>query len=200
MRLAVLGATSRTGLLLLGQAAERGHGIVAFTRRPQDLPATTPPITAVRDGLSVEAMRAALTRVDGVISLLPGGNRHNPHLASDTIHRLITAMTERGVKRLVVVSAYPLVADRPRVPVWILRRLLAVPYADIARMEQLVSESGLDWTVWRCDRSPRLVRRDGLARQFGTHPFACPVTTSATTRRMQRLGYLWTVAVSGSGL
>ena len=38
MRIVVLGATSRTGLLLLAAAQRRGQQIVAFTRRPEALP------------------------------------------------------------------------------------------------------------------------------------------------------------------
>lgn len=152
MRLAVLAATSRTGLLLLDQATARGHSVVAFTRRPQELPTTTPPITAVRDGFAADTMRSALTNVDTVISLLPGGDRREPNLATDVTRTLLTAMTENGVKRLVMVSAYPMVADRPRLPVWLLRRLLTVPYADNARAEQLVRGSDLDWTIVRLNR------------------------------------------------
>jgi putative NADH-flavin reductase len=157
MRLAVLAATSRTGLLLIDQAIARGHSIVAFTRRPQELPITTPPITtppitAVRDGFATDTMRSALTNVDTVISLLPGGDRREPNLAIDATRTLLTAMTDVGVKRLVMVSAYPMVADRPRLPVWILRRLLAVPYADNARAEQLIRGSDLDWTIVRLNR------------------------------------------------
>lgn len=129
MRIVVLGATSRTGLCLLAEAQRRGHQIVAFTRRPQ-----------------------ALTGTDAAISLLPGGNRRDPHLAAGTARALIAAMIDAGVKRLVVVSAYPIVADRPRLPIWILRRLLATPYADVSEMEQIISTSDLDWTIARLNR------------------------------------------------
>lgn len=152
MRIAVLAATSRTGLLLLDQATARGHSVVAFTRRPRKLPSTTPPITAVRDGFAADTMRTALTNVDTVISLLPGGDRREPNLATDATRTLLTAMTDTGVTRLVVVGAYPMVADRPRLPVWVLRRLLAVPYADNARAEALVRASDLDWTIVRLNR------------------------------------------------
>lgn len=153
MRIVVLGSTSRTGLCLLAEAHRRGHQIVAFTRRPHALPDSPPPATVVHsDGRDLATLRTALTDADAVISLLPGGNRHDSHLATETAHALITAMTGTGVKRLVAVSAYPIVADRPRLLIWILRRLLATPYADVSKMEQIISTSDLDWTIARLNR------------------------------------------------
>jgi NAD(P)H-binding len=61
-------------------------------------------------------------------------------------------MTDLGVRRLVVTSAYPIVADRPRLPMWLLRRLLATPFADVSKMEQIVSSSDLEWTIARLNR------------------------------------------------
>lgn len=61
-------------------------------------------------------------------------------------------MNDTGVTRLVVVSAYPIVGDRPRLPTWILRRVLATQYADAAQMEQIISASGLAWTIARLNR------------------------------------------------
>jgi hypothetical protein len=42
------------------------------------------------DGRDLAALRSALTGADAVISLLPGGNRHDPHLAAETARALIT--------------------------------------------------------------------------------------------------------------
>jgi NAD(P)H-binding len=56
------------------------------------------------------------------------------------------------VTRLVIVSACPIADDRPRLPIWILRRVLATPYADAAQMEQIISASGLAWTIARLGR------------------------------------------------
>jgi uncharacterized protein YbjT (DUF2867 family) len=153
MRIVVLGATSRTGLCLLTEAHRRSHQIVAFTRRPHALPGTPAPAAVVHnDGRDLATLRASLTGADAVISLLPGGNRHDPHLAAETARALVTAMTDTGVARLVVVSAYPIVGDRPRLPIWVLRRILATPYADVSQMEQIISASNLDWTIARLNR------------------------------------------------
>jgi NAD(P)H-binding len=61
-------------------------------------------------------------------------------------------MADLGVRRLVVTSAYPIIVDKPPLAMAVLRRLLATSYADNAAMEQLVSSSGLDWTIVRLNR------------------------------------------------
>ncbi|TDD01793.1 hypothetical protein E1292_24960 [Nonomuraea deserti] len=153
MRIVVLGATSRTGLCLLAEARRRGHHIVAFTRRPGALAGVPSPAEVVHnDGRDPDTVRAALAGADAVISLLPGGGRRDPHLAAESAGVVTAAMAGAGVRRLVVVSAYPIVGVRPRVPMWILRRVLATPYADASRMEQIVSACDLDWTVARLNR------------------------------------------------
>lgn len=153
MRIVVLGSTSRTGLCLLTEAQRRGHQIVAFTRRPQALADNSAQFTVVHnDGRDLAVLRTWLASADAVISLLPGGDRHDPHLAAETARTVLTAMNDTGVKRLVVVSAYPIVGDRPRLPTWILRRILATPYADVSQMEQIISVSDVDWTIARLNR------------------------------------------------
>jgi uncharacterized protein YbjT (DUF2867 family) len=153
MRIVVLGATSRTGRWLLAQAQRRGHQIVAFTRRSEALP-DSPALAAVirGDGRDPGALTGALAGADAAISLLPGGGRADPHLASAAARALITAMPRAGVDRLVMVSAYPIAGDRPRLPIWVLRRVLATPYTDMAQMEQIVTASDLDWTIARLNR------------------------------------------------
>ncbi|TDD06091.1 NAD(P)-dependent oxidoreductase [Nonomuraea diastatica] len=153
MRIVVLGATSRTGLCLLAEARRRGHHIVAFTRRPGTLADVPAPAEVVHnDGRDLDTVRAALACADAVISLLPGGGRRDPHLAAESARILTTAMADAGVRRLVVVSAYPIVGVRPRVAIWILRRVLATPYADVSQMERIVSACDLDWTIARLNR------------------------------------------------
>lgn len=150
MRIAVLGATSRTGLLLLAEASKRGHQVVAFTRRPEQCPAVASVVHG--DGRDPKVLASALPGADAVISLLPGGNRSDPSVSAAAARALVATMPAAGVKRLVAVSAYPVVGDRPRVPIWILRRVLATAYADVAEMERILTASELDWIIARLNR------------------------------------------------
>ena len=54
MRLFVVGATGRTGGLVVQQALERGHEVTAFTRRPEAVGLSHPQLHVARgDGLNV---------------------------------------------------------------------------------------------------------------------------------------------------
>lgn len=153
MRITVIGSTSRIGRHLLAEAHRRRHEIVAFTRRPDALTDHEKLAAIVKgDGRDDTAVRTAIDGSDAVISIVNGGNRHDPRQAAQVAQTVTTAMTALKVRRLVVTSAYPLVAQRPRLQLWLLRRLLAVPYADSAEMERIVSASNLDWTIVRLNR------------------------------------------------
>jgi hypothetical protein len=87
-----------------------------------------------------------------VIAILAPRSLRGPHQIADVAHVLISAMTDLGASRLVITSAYPLVAKAPRLPLAVLRRALAGTYADLAQMGQAVSGSRLAWTIVRLNR------------------------------------------------
>ena len=135
------------------QGLRRGHAITAFTRRPQTLDDPSALAAVVYgDARDPVAVGRAIEGADAVITIINGGTRKDPHRYADACRTITRAMTEGGVKRLVVTSAYPIVATEPRLAMALLRRLLATPYADVAAMEEIVSTSSLEWTIVRLNR------------------------------------------------
>lgn len=173
--LTVFGATGRIGRHVLAQGLQRGHGITAFTRRPEAL-ADPAALRAVvqGDGRDPVAVDRAVDGVDGVILIINGGHGRDPHLAADVARTIVAAMIKRAVRRLVVTSAYPIVGDRPRLAMTVLRLLLATPYADVAAMEEVVAGSGLDWTIVRLNRltDDAATRRVEISHQLLAKPRA----------------------------
>ena len=153
MKITVVGATGRTGLHLLAQGVRRGHQMTAFTRHPQAVDDPTALAAIVEgDARDSHAVRKAINGADTVISTIAGALRNDPHRLADTARVITEAMADLGVRRLLVTSAYPIVVQDPPLPMAILRRLLAASYADGAQMEQIVTSSGLDWTIARLNR------------------------------------------------
>lgn len=153
MRITMVGATGRTGRHVLDEGLRRGYEVTAFTRRPQALPDPSRLAAVIAgDGRDADAVRRAVTNADAVIAIVTADTRKGPHPAAAVARVLTRVMTEQGVRRLVVTSAYPIVADRPRLPLAVLRLVFAAAYADAADMEQVVSGSGLDWTIVRLNR------------------------------------------------
>ncbi|NUW36210.1 SDR family oxidoreductase [Nonomuraea sp. SMC257] len=151
MNVTLIGSTGRTGRHVLAEALRRGHRVTAFTRDAAALP-VEPHAVVEGDGRDLEKMRTAVAGAGAVISIINGGDSGDPHRAAQATRTVIQAMTETGVRRLVVTTPYPIVARRPYPLMWLLRRLLATPYADARDLEQTVSASDLDWTIARLTR------------------------------------------------
>ncbi|MCW2858689.1 MAG: Flavin reductase [Actinoallomurus sp.] len=167
MRLTVFGSTGRTGRQVLAEGNRRGHRITAFTRRPDTIadPSTLAAILS-GDGRDPDAVRAGIAGTDAVIAIIAAPSRKGPHHIADVARTITGAMSETGVRRLVITSAYPIVGAKPRLPIALLKLVFADAYADGAAMEDLVSTSGLDL---RC--SGRVAGRAGTAWWF-RGPFA----------------------------
>ena len=178
MKLLVLGATGRTGLEIVRQAAEQGHSVTAFVRSPAPLASFSDRI-AIRQGdlLDSRELEQVVKGHDAVISgfgpRLPI-SKTDAHLLEQFAIALTQAMLQAGVSRVVVESVAFLFKDSILPPVYLLGRLfLPGVVADAFAMERTFEESGLDWTMVRppeLTKGPRTgkyrVQEDHLPR-FG---------------------------------
>lgn len=177
MKIAVIGSTSRTGLLLLEEGLRRNHRLTAFTRRPEILSEKEKLEAIVKgDGRQLDAVRRAVQGQDAIISIVVGNNTSQSAVATDVTRTVMEAMLEVGVRRLVCVSAYPLLASRPWVGVQFSRILFRHVYADLTRMEKEVVASGLDWTIVRPTllndkKAARHVRYERTSNDFSSGPY-----------------------------
>ncbi|GAB3165489.1 NAD(P)-dependent oxidoreductase [Microbispora hainanensis] len=151
MNLTLVGSTGHTGRYVLAEALRRGHRVTAFTRNAAALEAR-PHAVVEGDGRDLEKMRTAVADADVVISIINGGDSRDPHRAAEATRTVMRAMTETGARRLIVTTPYPIVARRPVLVLWLLRRLLATQYADARDLERAVSAADLDWTIVRLTR------------------------------------------------
>jgi uncharacterized protein YbjT (DUF2867 family) len=141
MKLTIIAATGGVGRQLLTQALDAGHDVTAVARNPAKLPVEPP------------AGRAARIITAGIAT---------PGTAA-----IIAAMRATGVRRIIAISASPVATtpspgrpDPPKhdpgdgfimrqVGVRVAKALFGKVYDDLARMEDVLRESGLDWTVLR---------------------------------------------------
>jgi putative NADH-flavin reductase len=177
MRIAVIGASGRTGGDVVRQALSRGHDVLAVARRPQLLSFDNPGSPAgpvgrlvVRgaDILEVDRLAEALEGADAVVSAVGvGASRRSTEVYSTGTANLLTAMSSTGAARLAVVSAAPAGArdEQPalqrHIVMPVLERVFGATYRDMRRMETLLGNSAGDWTVLR---PPRLVDRPPTGR------------------------------------
>lgn len=152
MNLLVLGATGPTGRHVVDQALAAGHRVTAFVRDPAKLPVRHERLRVVTgDVLAGDALPEATRGQDAVISALGVGLSFSPgRLFELSTPRVIAAMEQTGVKRLVQVSAFGVgdtFAQVPLLPRLFIRTLLARLYADKERGEEILKRSDLDWTI-----------------------------------------------------
>jgi putative NADH-flavin reductase len=160
MRIIIFGANGLTGRLLTGQALDAGHEVAAVTRRAAQFPLSHERLTVVEaDVYDASAVDQAVDGADAVLSTLGVPFTRKPiTIYSDGGRNIIAAMSRYQVKRLVVVSSS---ATQPHYHAdggFVLNRVLQplvtatigkTTYADMRRMEQLVRESDLEWTIMR---------------------------------------------------
>jgi putative NADH-flavin reductase len=168
MKLTIFAATGGIGRELLEQATAAGHDVTAVARNPRNLPsAQARVVTADLASPDPTVLIKAIDGTDAVLSCLGARSKADAGIAWQGTQAIISAMQEAGVRRIIAVSAAPVgtVASpgRPEPSRYdpgdgflirhlanpILKAALRPVYADLARMEDALQASGLDWTVIR---------------------------------------------------
>ncbi|ORA68181.1 NAD-dependent epimerase [Mycolicibacterium elephantis] len=160
MHIAIFGANGPTGRLVTQRVLEAGHSAVAVTRRPRDFPLTDDRLTvAGADAKDAAAVADVVAGTDAVVSSLGVPFSLRPiDTYSVGVENIVAAMHASRVRRLVVVSStgahhYPGRVDPPfalRIVEPIITRTIGKStYDDQRRMEDILTHSGLDWTVVR---------------------------------------------------
>lgn len=180
MKITVFGATGRLGQQVLREGLRRGHEMTAFTRRPNGAFTATEQAGLASvvhgDGRDPAAVRLAVSGADAVIAIVSASTRRGPHQAADVLKVITGVMGLLGVRRLVFTSAYPIVADRPRLPIALLRWALAAGYADAAQAARIISATDLDWTIAYLNRLTDKPATDRF--QVSTELFSRPTAIS----------------------
>jgi len=156
MKLLVTGATGGTGQAIVRLAIAQGHSVTALVRSVAKAAALLPGATLVEgDARDEAAILRGLDGCDAVISALgtPISPFRDVTLLSEATAALVSAMTLRGVTRLVCITGVGagnsrghggFFYDRIFQPL-ILRKV----YQDKDRQEEVVRASNLAWTIVR---------------------------------------------------
>ena len=180
MKLTIIAATGGIGLQLLEQAISAGHDVTAVARNPRNLsPAPARAVVADLASADPAALHPAVAGADAVLSALGPRSKADAGVAARGTKVVTQAMQAAGVRRIIVVSAAPIGTvpspGRPHPPRHdpgdgfivryladpIVKRALREHYADLARMEDILRDSDLDWTAVR---PPRLTSKPVTGR------------------------------------
>ena len=157
MKLLILGATGKTGTLLLRQALEAGHEVTALVRSAAGVTAKSPQLHVVEGSvLRPQDFERVIAGQDAVLSTLGARSIGETTIYSEPIRVAVDAMRKQGVKRLICISSGGLEKD-PAFPLFytvvVKGIMLRRPYADMARMEDLLRHAtDVNWVVVRPTR------------------------------------------------
>jgi putative NADH-flavin reductase len=187
---AVLGATGRTGHLVVSELLRRQHRVTVLVRDPGKLGDRAGRVRVVTgDSRDPVALTALLDGADAVVSAL-GPTAKEPTLHRDTATALVAVMTTAGLRRFIGISGAGIDVPgdqkvwRDRVISTLITRFGGAVVADKPAEYRVWADSGLDWTLVR---PPRL--RDGAATGTVEHD-ATRSTRSTSMRRADLAAFL----------
>jgi putative NADH-flavin reductase len=155
MKLAIFGATGKTGKSLVEQALAAGHSVTTLARNPEKLGITHANLRMVKgDVLDANAVAETLRGADAVLTTLGPAPDAPPDVLSRGVGNIIHAMRAAGLMRLIVMSSLGIGDSKRQVPFAFKMACLLIPVLrrsmkDHEITDQLVRESGLDWTLVR---------------------------------------------------
>jgi putative NADH-flavin reductase len=163
MRIFILGATGRTGKLLLKQALQRGHEVMVLVRDRSKIGITDPNLQVMQGHPADRScLDTAMKGCDAVISTLnisryndfPWAPLRTPKdFLSDVMSKVISLSDAHGIRRIIFTSAWGVgdsVNDIPGWFQWLVKKSnLRYPYLDLYRTEELLRTTSLEWTAVR---------------------------------------------------
>ena len=155
-RLAIFGATGRTGRKLLALSDSKGLQANVLARVPESL-GNLRNLPAVTEGTITDpqAVETVVAGSDSVLSALGRDKASPPDLMAVAARNMVTAMNKLGIRRIILLTNTAVAdpTDAPSLQHKVLRVVLSASNGglkrDSAAAAKIVTESGLDWTLVR---------------------------------------------------
>jgi putative NADH-flavin reductase len=155
MKLMVFGSTGRTGIQIIRQALDEGHTVTAIARNPAALAIKHSNLEVVKGDVLQPATFDAVTKGQDVVLSAIGVSSTKPTTVySKGVFNMVQSMEQHEVKRIICISASavetsPKLSLPVRMMTKVLQGMLKNMYRDLLKMEQVLRQSDLEWTVVR---------------------------------------------------
>jgi putative NADH-flavin reductase len=160
MKLAVFGASGRTGRPLVQQALAEGHEVKALVRDPPKMPVSHERLTVIGgDVLDAAKVEETVADTDAVLSALGHTETSPEDVQTRGTRNIVAAMENHGVRRLVSLTGAGVGGpkDEPKFVdkaiTFLLERLQPAVLGDAIGHAQVIKGSDLEWVIVR---GPRL--------------------------------------------
>ncbi len=157
-KIAVFGASGRTGKLFTELALNKGDQVKALVRDPSRLAIQNSNLEVIKgdtsDAIKVEE---TIKATEAVINLIGPGKGSSPELQRTSTTNILRAMEQNNVKRLILLASLPFGIldpnDKPsfgnKFMMFIAKHLLGSIVQDARAHVNLINQSEIDWTVIR---------------------------------------------------
>ncbi|MFN5042512.1 MAG: NAD(P)-dependent oxidoreductase [Bacteroidota bacterium] len=161
MKITIFGATGFSGQAILAEALKQGHVVSILVRDASKVQIKHPNLTIVEGNvLDAPTVTSVLNHQEAVIQCLGVGGKGDGKpttFISDATKVIVDEMQKQNIKRLIAMSnvgAGHSIAFQP----WFFTKII-LPYFmkwlkviidDKNRMEPIIMNSNLDWTIVRC--------------------------------------------------
>lgn len=159
-KIALFGASGKSGQHFLTQALAKGYEVKALVRQPSKITTKHKALEIIQgDVLSAEKVSETIAGCDVVVSLFGQVKGSPAWVQSEGTAHIVAAMKQHGLGRIISLSGgglpYP-EKDQPKFADKLIRGImrLAVPQIlrDAARHHEVLRDSGLAWTIVRAPR------------------------------------------------
>lgn len=159
-KIALFGASGRSGLAFLNQALEKGYYIKALIRNPEKTNFVHPNLEIIKgDVLDYKWVKKTIESTDIVISLFGHVKGSPKFIQSEGTNNIINAMKELGIKEIISLSGgalpYP-EKDQPKFIDYLIRGIMGLVAKDIVidakKHADLLKSSNLEWVIVRAPR------------------------------------------------
>jgi len=163
MKILIIGATGRTGRLIVEEALKQGYDLNVLVRDKNKMPFSSKSIKVYQGTpTSRTDLAAAMQGCDVIISALGIVRASDApwsklitakNFISESIKNAIAEADQQNLKRLITISAWGVGETKKQVPFW-LRWLIDYTnmgpvYAEHEKEEKLLANSDLNWTAVR---------------------------------------------------
>lgn len=163
MRLLLLGATGRTGKMLVKEALKKGFKLNCLVRNSDNVNIKNDDLKVFEGSPeSISDLKKAVHECDIIISVLnisrksdfPWAKLRTPKTFLSTVmSSIIQIAEEHSIKRVITCSAWGVFETKNDLPKWfnwfIENSNIGVAYRDHERQEELLKKSNIPWTIVR---------------------------------------------------
>jgi putative NADH-flavin reductase len=184
MKILILGATGRTGKLILEEALNQGYEVNCLVREPEKIKKNQNGLEIFKGSPDrITDLESAIKDCSGIISALNISRKSDfpwaklrtpPTFLSDVIKNITSLTDKNGIERIVVCSAWGVAETEKEIPAWfrwfIKNSNIGVAYKDHERQENELKKSKLDWTIVRPTGLTNFKKEKKIIESYNNEP------------------------------